>query len=216
VYLSGQAIFLFRELEVLASGSELVLPGRGSMTKPFALNGLKQALKIALKGEDIPAFTVHDLRRTASTLLHENGWPSDVVEKALNHTTGEVRGIYNRAKYAEQRREMLRRSCYFDKASRRQLLAYAGPLSRAIEQCLDYYAIVGDDRRVITVAPRIKRIRHQAVSGSCAQRAGAARVATGQTCQHVSASFVGLESSSTPGCVARRFYAAFWALTIFD
>jgi integrase len=107
VYLSRQAIVLFRELEVLASGSELVLPGRGSMTKPFALNGLNQALKIALKGEDIPAFTVHDLRRTASTLLHENGWPSDVVEKALNHTTGGVRGIYNRAKYADQRREML-------------------------------------------------------------------------------------------------------------
>lgn len=107
VYLSHQAIKLFRELEGLASGSELVMPGRGSMTKPFALNGLNQALKIALQGQEIPAFTVHDLRRTASTLLHENGWPSDVVEKALNHTTGGVRGIYNRAKYAEQRREML-------------------------------------------------------------------------------------------------------------
>ena len=56
---------------------------------------------------DIPAFTIHDLRRTASTLLHENGWPSDVVEKALNHTIGGVRGVYNRAEYAPQRREML-------------------------------------------------------------------------------------------------------------
>jgi integrase len=45
VYLSRQAIVLFRELEVLASGSELVLPGRGSMTKPFALNGLNQEHK---------------------------------------------------------------------------------------------------------------------------------------------------------------------------
>ncbi|MFT3760141.1 hypothetical protein [Thauera sp.] len=40
-------------------------------------------------------------------LLHEQGWPSDVVEKALNHTISGVRGIYNRAEYAEQRREML-------------------------------------------------------------------------------------------------------------
>lgn len=47
------------------------------------------------------------MRRTASTLLHENGWPSDVVEKALNHTIGGVRGVYNRAEYADQRREML-------------------------------------------------------------------------------------------------------------
>ena len=30
-----------------------------------------------------------------------------MVEKALNHTIGGVRGVYNRAEYAEQRREML-------------------------------------------------------------------------------------------------------------
>jgi len=29
------------------------------------------------------------------------------VEKALNHTIGGVRGVYNRAEYAPQRREML-------------------------------------------------------------------------------------------------------------
>ena len=52
-------------------------------------------------------WTAHDLRRTASTLLHEQGWASDVVEKALNHTIGGVRGVYNRAKYEPQRREML-------------------------------------------------------------------------------------------------------------
>jgi integrase len=88
VYLSRQAVGLFRELQVLAGGSELVMPGRGSMTKPFAHNGINDALKRALEGQDVPAFTIHDLRRTASTLLHENGWPSDVVEKALNHTMG--------------------------------------------------------------------------------------------------------------------------------
>jgi hypothetical protein len=31
----------------------------------------------------------------------------DVIETALNHTIGGVRGIYNRAEYASQRREML-------------------------------------------------------------------------------------------------------------
>ena len=48
----------------------------------------------------IDPFTVHDLRRTGSTRLHEAGF-------ALNHTIGGVRGIYNRAEYASQRREML-------------------------------------------------------------------------------------------------------------
>jgi len=107
VFLSRQAIAMFRELQALAGGSELVLPGRGSLTKTFAQNAINNALKVALRGQDIPAFTIHDLRRTASTLLHENGWASDVVEKALNHTIGGVRGVYNRAEYETQRREML-------------------------------------------------------------------------------------------------------------
>ena len=107
VYLSTQAQTLFKELKPLASSSDWVLPGRGTLAKPFANNALNQALKVSLQGQEIPAFTIHDLRRTASTLLHEQGWPSDVVEKALNHTIGGVRGVYNRAEYAEQRREML-------------------------------------------------------------------------------------------------------------
>jgi len=107
VFLSTQAVAAFRELYRLASGSPLVLPGSGSISKPFADNAINSALKVALQGQDIPAFTIHDLRRTASTRLHEAGWSSDVVEKALNHTIGGVRGVYNRAEYAEQRREML-------------------------------------------------------------------------------------------------------------
>ena len=107
VFLSTQAVALFKELQVQAGGSELVLPGRGSLTKPFAHNSINNALKVALRGQDVPAFTIHDLRRTASTLLHENGWASDVVEKALNHTIAGVRGVYNRAEYEPQRREML-------------------------------------------------------------------------------------------------------------
>jgi integrase len=108
VYLSAQAKALFEELRALASTSELVMPGRSSLNRPFAHNAMNSALKKALEAQPIPVFTIHDLRRTASTLLHENGWPSDVVEKALNHTIGGVRGVYNRAEYADQRKAMLR------------------------------------------------------------------------------------------------------------
>lgn len=107
VFLAKQTVALFKELQLLAGGSALVMPGRSSLTKPFAQNAINNALKVALAGQPIPAFTIHDLRRTASTLLHENGWASDVVEKALNHTIGGVRGVYNRAEYEPQRREML-------------------------------------------------------------------------------------------------------------
>ena len=105
VYLSSQAAELFNELKVLSGGSEWVMPGRGSVTKPFCTS----ALNFALNGINIPIekFTIHDLRRTGATMLNEKGYSSDVVEKALNHKLGGVRGIYNRAEYATQRKEML-------------------------------------------------------------------------------------------------------------
>jgi integrase len=105
VYLSTQAIELLDKLRALSAGSALVLPGRLSLTKPYAGTALNKAMESVTFG--IPQFTIHDLRRTASTLLHEKGYPSDVIEKALNHTIRGVRGVYNKAEYADQRREML-------------------------------------------------------------------------------------------------------------
>ena len=105
VYLSSQALELFRELQTLASGSPYVLPGRLSLNRPYAPNVLNETLTSL--SFDMPHFTVHDLRRTASTILHEKEFPSDVIETAMNHTIGGVRGVYNKAKYAEQRKKML-------------------------------------------------------------------------------------------------------------
>jgi integrase len=105
VYLALQVSTMFRELRSLAGDSELVLPGRGSLVKPFAANALNKALEGV--NFPIPPFTIHDLRRTGSTILHEHGFSSDVVEKALNHSIGGVRGVYNKAEYADQRRAML-------------------------------------------------------------------------------------------------------------
>jgi integrase len=81
------------------------MPGRSGLAKPFAHNAMNQAMRSITFS--IAPFTIHDLRRTGSTLLHEKGFASDVVEKALNHTVGGVRGVYNRAGYAEQRKQML-------------------------------------------------------------------------------------------------------------
>jgi integrase len=105
VYLSRQATKLFQELKALAGGSVWVMPGRSSLSKPFSHNAMNQAMGSVTF--EIPPFTIHDLRRTSSTLLHEKGFASDVIEKALNHQIKGVRGVYNRAKYAEPRRQML-------------------------------------------------------------------------------------------------------------
>ena len=48
---------------------------------------------------------------------------------------------------------------FFDKASRRRLHAYAGPLASLLEQHLDIYAVVGDDQKIITVGHRSELIR---------------------------------------------------------
>ena len=53
-------------------------------------------------------FTVHDLRRTGSTLLNELGFNRDWIEKCLAHEEGRgSRGVYNKAEYEQQRRHML-------------------------------------------------------------------------------------------------------------
>jgi hypothetical protein len=51
------------------------------------------------------------------------------------------------------------RKVFMDKASRRRLAAYAGPMASAMEGHLDVYAVVGRDDCVITVAHRCKRIK---------------------------------------------------------
>ena len=58
---------------------------------------------------DIPNFTIHDLRRTASTLLNERGFNRDAIEKCLNHTATGVRGVYNKAEYANDRIIMMQK-----------------------------------------------------------------------------------------------------------
>lgn len=105
VHLSRQAVAMFEELKGLASGSEWVFPSRGDLKQPIAHSTLNQAVR-SLE-IDVRDFVIHDFRRTASTHLHEAGFNSDWIEKCLAHETKGIRGVYNRAQYADQRREML-------------------------------------------------------------------------------------------------------------
>jgi integrase len=97
---------MFRELKALAGDSELVLPGRGSTTRPFAKNALNSALE-GLTFEGMDPLTIHDLRRTGATLLTEHNFNKDVIEKALSHEREGIRTVYIIAEYAEQRKQML-------------------------------------------------------------------------------------------------------------
>lgn len=59
--------------------------------------------KLGYKGK----FVAHGFRSLASTVLNEKEFNRDVIEMALSHVDSSVRGVYNRAKYLEQRRVML-------------------------------------------------------------------------------------------------------------
>ncbi|EFM1326869.1 tyrosine-type recombinase/integrase [Escherichia coli] len=112
ICLPKQAQDILVGLQMCAGGSEYLVPGRYNFRKPLsnaALNSLiDRTVKIINEdGEHIQGFTVHDMRRTASTLLHEAGYPSDWIEKALAHEQKGVRAVYNKAEYARQRAYML-------------------------------------------------------------------------------------------------------------
>jgi integrase len=52
--------------------------------------------------------TAHGFRSMASTILHEQGWHSDAIERQLSHVEGNaVKAAYNYAEYLTERREMM-------------------------------------------------------------------------------------------------------------
>jgi len=58
----------------------------------------------------IPNWTVHDLRRTATTGMAQLRIPPHVTDKVLNHKSGSIRGVaavYNRRSYLDERRGAL-------------------------------------------------------------------------------------------------------------
>jgi len=113
VYLSQQALDIMVALRTCAGGSRYLLPSRYDADRCMSkatLNRVTQVLVEKAKESGLPLepFTVHDLRRTGSTILNELGFNSDWIEKALAHEDGRSsRGVYNKAEYGEQRRHML-------------------------------------------------------------------------------------------------------------
>ena len=113
VYLSQQAVDIFIALKTCAGNSRYVLPSRYDADAPMSratFNRITTAVAVRAKKEGLPLepFTVHDLRRTGSTLLNEMGFNSDWIEKCLAHEDGRSsRGVYNKAEYEHQRRHMM-------------------------------------------------------------------------------------------------------------
>jgi integrase len=96
-----------RAMEVLAALPDL---GQAKNRPVFTLDGKRpiggfgKAKATVDRASGVTGWTIHDLRRTARTLMTRAGVPTDHAERCLAHVIGGVRGVYDRHEfYAEKK-----------------------------------------------------------------------------------------------------------------
>jgi integrase len=115
VPLSDEALAIVRA--VLRFDTRVFLFGTGSRgfqgwskAKQFLDDRIDEA-RASLGTKPISAWTIHDLRRSVVTHLHERGFAQPhAVEAIVNHVSGHrggVAGVYNKALYLSERRKAL-------------------------------------------------------------------------------------------------------------
>jgi len=106
VPLSRQATEILRDLAALTGQGRFLFPALGHLQRTMSENTMTKALRIlGYSSEDM---TAHGFRSVACTLLNEQGWPPDAVERQLAHIEqNEVRGAYNYAQHLPVRRKMM-------------------------------------------------------------------------------------------------------------
>jgi integrase len=107
VPLAPQAVAILKELYQLTGPSGLVFPQTKDPSRPISENSVTSALRrMGYSGEQ---HTWHGYRTTASTLLREIGWESELVERQLAHEIGTDTGqAYDRSTRLPQRSKMMR------------------------------------------------------------------------------------------------------------
>jgi integrase len=107
------------ETQPKINGCDYAFPSRANTPfSGFAKSkaALDKAVYVAMKekasGADIdplPNWTLHDLRRTAKTLMARAGVRPDISERVLGHVIAGVEGTYDRHDYADEKRDALER-----------------------------------------------------------------------------------------------------------
>ena len=111
VPLSTQAVSILEEIKPFTGSVRYVFPSSRGDGRPMSDNTIRTALRTL--GYDSDVMTPHGFRTTASTLLNEQGWSPDAIERQLCHMPRDaVRAAYNRAQYLEERRRMMQ--CWGD------------------------------------------------------------------------------------------------------
>jgi integrase len=106
VPLSTQAIEILEELKPLTGNGKYLFPGIRYPDRPMSDNTLNCALR--RMGYTNDEITSHSFRSMASTLLNEQGWNRDAIERQLAHgERDKIRATYNYAEYLPERRKMM-------------------------------------------------------------------------------------------------------------
>ena len=115
VPLSRQAVEILRELEPLTNRGDSVKAGcaalrlsraRSTRERPMSENAVLAALR--RMGYTKDEMTGHGFRSMASTLLHEQGWNHQAIERQLAHAErNAVSAAYNFAEHLPERRKMM-------------------------------------------------------------------------------------------------------------
>ena len=106
VPLSTQAVTIFEEIQPLTGNGRYVFPSSLPTGRPMSENTVNAALRRL--GYTKEEMTGHGFRSMASTLLNENGWNRDAIERQLAHVEGNsVRAAYNYAEHLDERRRMM-------------------------------------------------------------------------------------------------------------
>lgn len=118
VPLSTQAIAVLHELHGLTGEKTYVFPGVRTSGRPMSENTVNAALRRLGYSRD--EMTGHGFRSMASTLLNEQGWHRDAIERQLAHAErNNVRAAYNFAEHLPERRRMMQAwADYLDKLAR--------------------------------------------------------------------------------------------------
>jgi len=106
VPLAKQAIAILQELHMLTGRGKYVFPSIRTSKRPMSENTVLGALRRL--GYTTNEMTGHGFRSMASTLLNEQGWNRDAIERQLAHAErNNIRAAYNYAEYLSERRKMM-------------------------------------------------------------------------------------------------------------
>ncbi len=106
VPLSRQALDILREIHPLTGHGRYVFPSPRTDSRPMSSNAILSALRRMGYAKD--EMSGHGFRSMASTLLNEQGWNRDAIERQLAHAErNSVRAAYNYAEFMPERKKMM-------------------------------------------------------------------------------------------------------------